>query len=69
MVVTVMNLVTREKQKYTCSPREAVIAAHAQAQRDFNTWEYEARYGKLVYEGNFTVTCENFSAFKDGREF
>lgn len=62
--VAVKNLATRELQIYTCSPREAVIAAYAQSLHDWNTWDYE-RYGMLVTEGKFTVTCIDFSAFKD----
>ncbi len=44
------------------SPRDAVIAAHAQSLGDFNTWEYEDRYGRLVRSGRETVGCGNFCA-------
>jgi hypothetical protein len=66
---TVMNLSTLEKQIYTCSPKEAVIAAYAQSQNDWNTWQYESRYSWLVEENEYTYICGNFSVFKDGREF
>jgi hypothetical protein len=69
MSVTVMNLSTGEKQQYTCSPREAVIAAHAQSKNDWNTWDYAKRYGSMVEEGKLTFLCGDFSAFKNGRSF
>ena len=77
MSVTVMNLSNpNEKRVYTCSPREAVIAAYAQTKDtagnsvgDWNTWQYEKRYGELVIEGKMCVTCGDWSAFKDGRTF
>lgn len=75
MAVTVMNLSTTEKILYTCSPREAVIAAYAQhpgtppAIGDWNTWDYAQRYNHLVEEGKETLLCGDWSAFKDGREF
>lgn len=47
------------------SPREAVIAAHAQAVGDWNTWGYESAWGHLVTEGAHTVTCGDFTALKD----
>jgi len=65
MAVRVINLCTQEEQIYTCSPREAVIAAYAQNLNDWNTWDYEQRYGKFVVEGNLTVACDDFCAFKN----
>lgn len=76
--VTVMNLCNpNEKRHYTCTPREAVIAAYAQTLRkaggntigDWNTWQYEERYGHLVIEGKYCIACGDWSAFKDGRSF
>jgi hypothetical protein len=61
--VTVVNLATREVLTYTCSPEEAVVAAYAQEHHDFNTWDYDARYGKLVEHGQHTVLCGNWSAY------
>ena len=69
MSVTVMNLCTAEKQYYTCTPKQAVIAAYAQSKNDWNTWDYDNRYSSLVEEGKFTLICGDFSVFKDGREF
>lgn len=66
---TVMNLCTSETQVYTCPPKDAVIAAFAQSRDDWNTWDYNEKYGHLVKEGNVTFICGDFSAFKDGREF
>ena len=76
-MTTVMNLSNpNHKIQYTCTPREAVIAAYAQNIRhshntvgNWNTWQYEELYGHLVVEGKFTLACGDFSAFKDGREF
>ena len=51
---------------YTCSPREAVIAAHAQSQGDYNnTWDYHARYDHLVIEGHLSLCCGDFAAKKE----
>jgi hypothetical protein len=64
-MVDVFNLATYDEQTFSCSPREAVIAAYAQSLGDFNTWDYEERYGKLVrYSGtnNRTVSCGDFAA-------
>ena len=66
---TVMNLSTQEKLIYTCSPKQAVIAAYAQSKGDYNTWNYEINYGHLLEEGKLTFLCGDFSAFKDGRQF
>ena len=62
-VTVVMNLATGQKQVYTTSPRQAVIAAHAQSRHDWNTWQYEERYGHLVESGQHTVLCGDWSAF------
>lgn len=45
--------------------QEAVIAAHAQSLGDFNTWEYEERYGDRVEHGRATVRCGDFTALCD----
>ena len=66
---TVLNLATMEKKIYSCSPREAVIAAYAQAKGDWNTWDYEKRYDYLVEEALHTFLCGDWSVFKDGRDF
>ena len=51
--------------EYSCSPRAAVIAAYAQDLGDWNTWDYEAKYGRCVIEGRWTVFCGDFSALKE----
>jgi hypothetical protein len=48
------------------TPRQAVIAAYAQSRNDWNTWDYEGRYGTLVTEGKRTVACGDFCARTDG---
>lgn len=63
----VMNLSTREKQVYFCEPRKAVLAAYAQSFKDYNTWQYEERYGHLLLVGKHCLACGDFSAFQDGR--
>jgi hypothetical protein len=63
MTITVLNLATGDRQYYTCSPREAVIAAYAQARHDWNTWDYALRYAGLVETGDHVVTCGDYSAF------
>lgn len=78
-MTTVMYLLDPSyKLNYTCSPREAVIAAYAQHrsrnskgkwQGDFNTWDYNKKYNHMVEEGKETFLCGDFSCFKDGRNF
>lgn len=65
MSVTIMNLATGKTADYTCSPREAVIAAYAQARGDHNTWDYATRYGHLVTvsTSGHTVSCGDFAAY------
>ena len=65
MITTVVNLATQQKQTYTCSPREAVLAAYAQSMNDWCTWQYEERYGSLVLEGRYSYCCGDFAALKD----
>ena len=69
MTTTVMNLSNGSKQIYTCTPREAVIAAYAQSLMDWNTWQYKERYSSLVIEGKLCLACGDFSAYKDGKTF
>ena len=66
---TVMNLRTQEKLHFTCSPKEAVIAAYAQSLGDYNTWDYDHKYGHLLEECDKSWLCGDFGVFKDGREF
>lgn len=64
MACIVVNLATQEEQIYTCSPKEAVIAAYAQSLKDWNTWDYNNKYLTLVEEGKITWLCGDFSVFK-----
>ena len=64
----VRNLATLEERHYTCEPREAVIAAHAQEKGDWNTWAYGVRYGAEVRESSLCFYCGDWATFKDGRE-
>lgn len=68
-MTTVMNLSNLEKQIYTCTPEEAVVAAFAQSRKDWNTWEYATRYSWMIERGKECILCGDFSAFRDGRNF
>jgi hypothetical protein len=69
MACTVMNLITQTTQVFTCLPAEAVVAAYAQSKKDFNTWDYYKKYNSLLKYGEHTISCGDFSVFKDGRQF
>jgi hypothetical protein len=64
----VRNLSTLETKEYTCSPRDAVTAAYAQEHGDFNTWNYEQKYGLLIRERRACYGLGDWATFKDGRE-
>ncbi len=66
-MVDVMNLVDMHIVRYTCPPKESVVCAHAQSLGDYNTWDYDSKYGHLVEEGKYTYLCGDWSVFKDGR--
>ena len=68
-MTTVMNLSNGSKQEYSCSPADAVVAAHAQSLGDWNTWDYAAKYAFMLETGLVSIICGNFSAFIDGRQF
>lgn len=61
-MVTVRDLRTGREQVYSCTPRQAVIAAFAQDRGDWNTWDYETRYGHLVENGRWHFFCGDFAA-------
>lgn len=56
----ILNLRTGEWQAYSCSPRSAVIAAHAQSRGDWNTWNYKDRYDHMVESGQWHLFCGDF---------
>jgi hypothetical protein len=58
--VEVIHLLTHEERTYTCSAREAVIAAYAQEIGDLNTADYEARYGRFVQETKYGWSLMNW---------
>jgi hypothetical protein len=62
---TVKNLNDDSIQIYSCSEREAVIAAHAQSRNDWSTWQYEERYGHLAAEDDDKWTCGAFYCIKN----
>lgn len=51
-------------ETYACSPRTAVLAAHAQSIGDWNTWDYERVWGHLVRESDRVVMCGSFTTAK-----
>ncbi len=64
----VFNLSTGQYFHYSPSlhPKEAVIAAYAQSKlQDFNTWDYDAKYGELVKETNLCYVLGDFTVFKE----
>lgn len=63
--VRVLNLSTDAERIYEgIMPKEAVIAAFAQAERkDYNTWDYETRYTAQVLTGRFTYSLGDWCAF------
>ena len=67
-MITVFNLCDNSQQYYTCSPKEAVVAAYAQKLGDFNTWDYK-KYNNLIEEGKLVFCCGDFAAFKNSKEF
>jgi len=60
----VLNLDTGKYiAQYSCSPRDAVIAAYAQFEKkDFNTWDYNDRYGSEVLQTARVIACGSYSA-------
>jgi hypothetical protein len=62
------NLLTGEKRTYVgIDPAEAVIAAHAQEHRDYNTWKYADRYTDQLKRSPRAVYCGDWGAFTDRR--
>ena len=63
-MVTVLNLRTGQHQYFSSpiTPRESVMAAYAQNIGDYNTWEYDNKYGERVEYGQYTVFCGDFAA-------
>jgi hypothetical protein len=48
----VFHLSTGAEITYSCSPKDAVIAAYAQSLGDYNTWQYQEKYGARVRLAN-----------------
>jgi len=60
----VTNLATLEKMNFSLPPSEAVMCAFAYANGDKNTWQYAAKYGHMVREGEHGFMCGDWYAFK-----
>jgi hypothetical protein len=64
----VTDLATGNDQMYSGNTqREKVIAAYAQSLGNWNSWTY-GQYSNLVIWGNYTVTCGNFTAFRNSKD-
>lgn len=67
-MVIVVNLATGERLYYGgIKPSNAVAAAYAQAQGDWNTWDYRAKYKSMLKFGNLTVACGDFVARRESK--
>lgn len=73
----VIKLGSKLELFYSLPPREAVIAAFAQyggnsqyniGSGDWNTWDYERRYGHRVMTGKYSVSCGDFAALLPKKE-
>ena len=65
------NLRTREQAVYvsaSMTSRQAVINAYAQEHGDFNTWDYEERYGNLVRASESGSMAGDWYCYHDGRD-
>jgi hypothetical protein len=59
---TVTNKATGHKYHYSCPPREAVVCAYEQYDRNFwNTWQYDYRKAALSPDGK-EWSCGSFTA-------
>jgi len=59
---TVLSLESDKVQIFSLPPKQAVMAAYAQSLGDYNTWEYEQRYGKLPQRATYGWLCGEFWA-------
>ena len=63
--VEVVNLLSGDSKIYAgLTPREAVIAAHAQERGDWATWDYRKKYDARVRMGHKTVACGDWTAMR-----
>lgn len=59
-MVTVFNLDTQQELVYWLAPALAVVAAHAQERKDYNTWQYFKYWDLLEYSPR-VVICGDWS--------
>lgn len=64
-MTTVRNTETGATQSYSIGPRRAVMAAYAQSKGDYQTWQYEDRYGHLVKEHQNGYSLGDYQADKE----
>jgi len=62
MSVEVIDLRTGKVHSlYSCTPEEAVVAAHEQSRGNWNTWDYDKSQATQGPSG-LTVFCGDFAA-------
>ena len=69
-MIKVFNLSTQEYKHFFdgMTPSQAVVAAYAQERKDFNTWQYQKRYGALVTETDRCITCGDWTMLKGNQD-
>jgi hypothetical protein len=63
-MTTVTNLATGKEQVFSLPPRQAVVNAWYQSKNNWNTWQYNYEAAPVI-EGDKTVACGDFCAFKE----
>ena len=65
----VVELTTGRILTYNLPPKQAVKSAYLQSIKMLNTSDYKNIDDSELpfYEGNLTITCGDFSAYKEGR--
>jgi len=63
-VIEVRNMITEEVSTYVgISPERAVVCAHEQSKKNYNTWDYDfskaKRVGNKAYCGRFYSIVED----------
>ena len=60
MITKVLHVDSREEISFSLSPEEAVVAAHAQSKKDWQTWNYKEKY--QAKRGKYGWVCGDFWA-------
>jgi hypothetical protein len=59
--VLVYNTETMEEQIFNCPAAEAVVCAHEQSRKNFNTWNYDFSQARTSFSGDL-VKCGKYAA-------